>query len=231
MNLQDTISFIIREQGRDALLSPALLGMLEDLGAFKEEEPSTRTIMRELIRSGQVRRLLESTKKGHDLQFEIKTIIADTVQVGGFREDAVSETLKKVALASGKISKEKDWPEVTPAPAHVVAPQSQPVNASAQVNSKQTRVVKSNARRAGSFVLSTTSSPSKLTGFDNLVKWLKKKNGKISIARVLALVSAIMAVVAIVGVIVCLVTGSPKIWEWLLTLGCSIFNVFMFASF
>lgn len=85
--------------------------------------------------------------------------------------------------------------------------------------------------RAGSFVLPTTSSHSKLTGFDSLVKWLKKKNGKISIARVWALVSAIMAVVAIVGVIVCLVAGSPKIWEWLLTLGCSIFNVFIFALF
>ena len=234
MNLQDTISFIIKEQGASALQSPALLGMLEDFGAFKEEEPSTRTIMRELIRSGQVRKLLESQKKGRDLQFEVKTIIADTVQACGFREDAVSETLKKVALASGKITKDKDWPEFTPAPVQTVpvTQQSQSTTSTpSQPTAKPVQANKSSARRAGSFILPTIPTASNKTGIDRLVTWLKKKDGKISIARVLALISAIMAIIALVGVVVCLVTYSPKIGEWLWTLGCSIFNVFLFASF
>lgn len=232
MSLQDSISLIIQEQGVSVLQSPALLGMLEDLGAYKEEEPSTRTIMRELIRSGQVRKLLESQKKGRDLQFEIKTIITDTVQTGGFREDAVSDTLKIVALASGKISKEKDWPELPPVPppTTVVVQQPMPTATTVQTSPRQKRTGIAHGRCAGSFTLPTTPTSVNQTGLDRLIKWLKK-DGKISITRVLSLVSAVMAVIALVAVIVCLATGSPKTGEWLLTLGCSVANIFLFASF
>lgn len=232
MSLQDSISQIIQEQGVSALHSPALLGMLEDLGAYKEEEPSTRTIMRELIRSGQVRKLLESQKKGRDLQFEVKTIITDTVQTGGFREDAVSDTLRKVALASGKISKEKDWPELTPVPTQttVVVQPSTPTATTSQTNPKQKQTGMAYGRRAGSFTLPSAPTSVNPTGLDRLIKWLKK-DGKISITRILSLVSAVMAVIALVGIIVCLITDSPKTVEWLWTLGCSVFNIFLFASF
>ena len=110
MNLHETIRLLIKEQGKDVVGSPAFMGMLDDYGAFREEEPATKTIVRELVRTGQVQRLVASPNKGRNLHFEIRTIVAETARSGGFREDLVSDTLKKVALGVGKIQKEQDWP-------------------------------------------------------------------------------------------------------------------------
>ena len=84
MSLQQTIETLVREQGEEILSNPALIAWLDDLGAFNDENTATKTIMRELVRSGQVRKLIESSKKGQALQFEIKTIISDTAEAGGF---------------------------------------------------------------------------------------------------------------------------------------------------
>lgn len=110
MNLHETIRLLIKEQGKGVVSSPAFMGMLDDYGAFREEEPATRTIVRELVRTGQVQRLVASPNKGRNLHFEIRTIVLETARSGGFREDLVSVTLKRVALGIGKIQKDHDWP-------------------------------------------------------------------------------------------------------------------------
>lgn len=113
MGLQQTIERLVREQGQEILSSPALIGWLDDLGAFSNEDSATKIIMRELVRTGQVRKLMESSKKGQNLQFEIRSIITDTSDACGFRYETVSDTLKIVALASGKIRKENEWPKIS----------------------------------------------------------------------------------------------------------------------
>ena len=110
MNLQETIRLLIKEQGKGVVSSPAFMGMLDDYGAFREEEPATKTIVRELVRTGQMQRLMGFPNKGRNLHFEIRTIISETARSGGFREDLVSVTLKRVALGFGKIQKDHDWP-------------------------------------------------------------------------------------------------------------------------
>ena len=113
MNLQETIKLLIKEQGKEALLCPGFLGMLEDYGAFKEEQPSVKVILRELVRTGQLRRIIESPKKGKELHFEIKFAIAETADTCGFKNEIVSETIAKVAIAIGKIQKPEDLPVCT----------------------------------------------------------------------------------------------------------------------
>ena len=110
MNLHETIRLLIKEQGKNVVGSPTFMGMLDDYGAFREEEPATKTIVRELVRTGQMQRFIDSPNKGRNLHFEIRTIVSETARSGGFREDLVSDTLKKVALGVGKIQKEQDWP-------------------------------------------------------------------------------------------------------------------------
>ena len=60
MNLQETIFSITAQFGESVLDEPLrLLGLLEDLGGFKDLEPSRRKVLREQIRSGGVRLLLK----------------------------------------------------------------------------------------------------------------------------------------------------------------------------
>lgn len=110
MNLHETIRLLIKEQGKNVVSSPAFMGMLDDYGAFREEEPATKTIVRELVRTGQVQRLIDSPNKGRNLHFEIRTVVSETARSGGFREDLVSVTLMEIALGAGKIQKVQDWP-------------------------------------------------------------------------------------------------------------------------
>ena len=110
MNLHETIRLLIKEQGKNVVSSPTFMGMLDDYGAFREEEPATKTIVRELVRTGQMQRFIDSPNKGRNLHFEIRTIVSETARSGGFREDLVSDTLKRIALGIGKIQKEQDWP-------------------------------------------------------------------------------------------------------------------------
>ena len=110
MNLHETIRLLIKEQGTGVVNSPAFMGILDDYGAFREEEPATKTIVRELVRTGQMQRFIDSSNKGRNLHFEIRTIVSETARSGGFREDLVSDTLKRIALGIGKIQKDQDWP-------------------------------------------------------------------------------------------------------------------------
>ena len=110
MNLHETIRLLIKEQGKNVVGSPTFMGMLDDYGAFREEEPATKTIVRELVRTGQMQRFIDSPNKGRNLHFEIRTIVSETARSGGFREDLVSDTLKRIALGIGKIQKAQDWP-------------------------------------------------------------------------------------------------------------------------
>ena len=110
MNLQETIKQLIHEQGKDVVRSSIFMGMLDDYGAFREEEPATKTIVRELVRTGQMQRFIDSPNKGRNLRFEIRTIVSETARSGGFREDLVSATLMKIALGAGTIQKVQDWP-------------------------------------------------------------------------------------------------------------------------
>ena len=110
MNLHETIRLLVKEQGKNVVGSPTFMGMLDDYGAFREEEPATRTIVRELVRTGQMQRFIDSPNKGRNLHFEIRTIVSETARSGGFREELVSVALRKIALGVGKIQKEQDWP-------------------------------------------------------------------------------------------------------------------------
>ena len=64
MNLQETIHSITAQFGESVLDEPLrLLGLLEDLGGFKDLDPSRRKVLREQIRSGGVRQLLKPKPK------------------------------------------------------------------------------------------------------------------------------------------------------------------------
>ena len=185
MSLQQTIETLVREQGEGILYSPALIGWLDDLGAFNDENTATKTIMRELVRSGQVRKLIESSKKGQALQFEIKTIISDTAEAGGFRNETVSDTLKIVALASGKIRKENEWPKISEQRVNLPnVSQTSKHNAPARKKSKKQRI--------------------------SLVKRLDW-DGVFAVALIL---SAILAVVSLFAVYCCWIYDSPSISSW-----------------
>ena len=62
-NLQETIRSITAQFGEIVLDDPQrLLGLLDDMGGFKEMDPSYRKALREQIRSGGVRHLLKPKK-------------------------------------------------------------------------------------------------------------------------------------------------------------------------
>ena len=62
-NLQETIRSITAQFGESVLDDPLrLLGLLDDMGGFKEMDPSRRKVLREQIRSGGVRQLLKPRK-------------------------------------------------------------------------------------------------------------------------------------------------------------------------
>ena len=59
-NLQETIRSITAQFGESVLDDPLrLLGLLDDMGGFKEMDPSRRKVLREQIRSGGVKQLLK----------------------------------------------------------------------------------------------------------------------------------------------------------------------------
>ena len=63
MNLQETIFSITAQFGESVLDDPLrLLGLLDDMGGFKEVDPSRRKVLREQIRSGGVKQLLKPRK-------------------------------------------------------------------------------------------------------------------------------------------------------------------------
>ena len=69
MILKETIRSITVQFGDSVLDDPLrLLGLLDDFGGFKDMEPGRRKAMREQIRSGGVRQLLETPKR------EVRTI-------------------------------------------------------------------------------------------------------------------------------------------------------------
>ena len=62
-NLQETIRSITAQFGESVLDDPLrLLGLLDDMGGFKEMDPSRRKVLREQIRSGGVKQLLKPKK-------------------------------------------------------------------------------------------------------------------------------------------------------------------------
>lgn len=62
-NLQETIRSITAQFGESVLDDPLrLLGLLDDMGGFKEMDPSRRKVLREQIRSGGVKQLLKPRK-------------------------------------------------------------------------------------------------------------------------------------------------------------------------
>ena len=228
MNLQQTIETLVHEQGEEILSSPTLIAWLEDLGAFNDEESATKTIMRELVRTGQVRKLIESSKKGQQLQFEIKTIISDTSDAGGFRTETVSDTLKKVALASGKIKKESEWPEITEPKVEeqsVVNPKETQVDwreILRSVKPKQTKWQKlqevfkrstgSTQQSQSKQLQSKVSKPKRQrTSVKGVVDW----DG---VFAVLGVLCVIVAIVSLFAVFCCWIYDSPSISSWAWTL-------------
>ena len=127
MSLQETLKQIIKEQGREVLQKPELLAVLEDYQAYAEEGPATRVIVQQLVRSGAIRSLVMARRSEAGLHPQIRQVVTQTAELG-FQEEAVSEILKSIIFASGKISSESNWPKVlnpqkTPA---VAMPNSNP---------------------------------------------------------------------------------------------------------
>ena len=111
MSLQETLKQIIKEQGREVLQKPELLAVLEDYQAYAEEGPATRVIVQQLVRSGAIRSLVMARRSEAGLHPQIRQVVTQTAELG-FQEEAVSEILKSIILASGKISSETKWPKV-----------------------------------------------------------------------------------------------------------------------
>ena len=111
MSLQDTLKLIIKEQGIQMLQKPELLAVLEDYQAFSGESPAAKVIMQQMVRSGAVKALMTTRKSGICLQPEIRNLVNQTAALG-FSEDAVSGVLKALVFASGKMSRENEWPQV-----------------------------------------------------------------------------------------------------------------------
>ena len=111
MSLQDTLKLIIKEQGIQMLQKPELLAVLEDYQAFSGESPAAKVILQQMVRSGAVKALMTTRKSGTGLQTEIRNMVNQTASLG-FTEDAVSGVLKALVFASGKMSRENEWPKV-----------------------------------------------------------------------------------------------------------------------
>lgn len=111
MSLQNTLKLIIKDQGKEVLQKPELLAVLEDYQAFSGESPAAKVIMQQMVRSGAVKALMTTRKSGTSLQSEIRNMVTQTASLG-FTEDAVSGVLKALVFASGKMSRENEWPKV-----------------------------------------------------------------------------------------------------------------------
>lgn len=111
MSLQETLKRIIREQGREVLQKPELLAVLEDYQAFAKEGPAAKAVMQQLVRSGGIQALTSTRRSGTSLHPEIKRLVSDTAALG-FKEEIVSDILKAIVFASGKMSRENEWPKV-----------------------------------------------------------------------------------------------------------------------
>lgn len=134
MSLQDKLKLIIKEQGAQVLQNPELLAVLEDYQAFSSESPAAKAIMQQMVRSGAIKSLMATRKSGAGLQSEVRSVISRTADLG-FKEDAVSDVLKAVVFASGKMSRENEWPKV-------LNPQKTPVDVSNKIAPPQRPVWK-----------------------------------------------------------------------------------------
>ena len=207
MNLHETIRLLIKEQGKNVVGSPTFMGMLDDYGAFRDEEPATRTIVRELVRTGQMQRLIDSPNKGRNLHFEIRTIVSETARSGGFREDLVSVTLMEIALGAGKIQEVQDWPTITEEKPNENGKPSKP-----SVKVSPPRI--------------TTTGPSakpsvRLSFWKRVGKWFTRHLGDLLFWAFI--ICVLLAVVTLIQTIYRLIVGPPdvaeaKAWEFLICL-------------
>jgi len=211
MNLHETIRLLIKEQGKDVVSSPAFMGMLDDYGAFREEEPATRTIVRELVRTGQMQRLIDTPNKGRNLHFDIRTIVSETARSGGFREDLVSVTLMEIALGAGKIQKVQDWPTITEEKPDENGKPSKP---SVKVSPPR---------------ITTTGPPAKSSVrpsfWKRVGKWFTRHLGDLLFWAFI--ICVLLAVVTLIQTIYWLVVGPPdvaeaKAWEFLVCTICAV---------
>ena len=102
---------MVQEQGKEVLQKPELLSVMEDYQAFANEGPATKAVVQHLVRSGGLQTLMSTRKSGTSLYPEIKRLVSDTAALG-FKEDMVSDILKAIVFASGKMSRENEWLKV-----------------------------------------------------------------------------------------------------------------------
>lgn len=240
MNLYETIRLLIKEQGKNVVGSPTFMGMLDDYGAFREEDPATKTIVRELVRAGQMQRFIDSPNKGRNLHFEIRTIVSETARSGGFREDLVSDTLKRIALGIGKIQKAQDWPtlnEEKGGDGTSTQVQNQPVLTTEELSPeewnavlKSMNAVSRKSKSADPFARSAdkkkSSKPSVRPSFWKRVgKWFTRHLGDLLFWAFI--ICVLLAVVTLIQTIYWLVVGPPdvaeaKAWEFLVCTICAV---------
>ena len=240
MNLHETIRLLIKEQGKNVVGSPTFMGMLDDYGAFREEEPATKTIVRELVRTGQMQRFIDSPNKGRNLHFEIRTIVSETARSGGFREDLVSDTLKRIALGIGKIQKAQDWPTINEEKGGddtSTQVQNQPVPTTEELSPeewnavlKSMNAVSGKSKSADPFARSAEKKkPSKHSVrpsfWKRVGKWFTRHLGDLLFWAFI--ICVLLAVVTLIQTIYWLVVGPPdvaeaKAWEFLVCTICAV---------
>ena len=187
------------------------MGMLDDYGAFREEEPAIKTIVRELVRTGQVQRLIDSPNKGKNLHFEIKTAVSETVRSGGFREDLVSVTLMEIALGAGKIQKVQDWPTIT---------EEKP-----DENGKPSKPSVKVPLQGVTTTATSAKSSVRPSFWKRVGKWFTRHLGDLLFWAFI--ICVLLAVVTLIQTIYWLVVGPPdvaeaKAWEFLVCTICAV---------
>lgn len=211
MNLHETIRLLIKEQGKNVVSSPAFMGMLDDYGAFREEEPATKTIVRELVRTGQVQRLIDTPNKGRNLHFEIRTVVSETARSGGFREDLVSVTLMEIALGAGKIQKVQDWPTIT---------EEKP-----DENGKPSKPSVKVPLQGVTTTATSAKSSVRPSFWKRVGKWFTRHLGDLLFWAFI--ICVLLAIVTLIQTIYWLVVGPPdvaeaKAWEFLVCTICAV---------
>lgn len=100
--VQDTIRQLIADRGQSVLDNPdILLAMLEDYGAFRDENPVDREALRGLIKAGEVRQVAHKQKLSSDCSRDICTVVVKALIIICIIMSVISLALIVLSLLNG----------------------------------------------------------------------------------------------------------------------------------
>lgn len=100
--VQDTIRQLIADRGQSVLDNPdILLAMLEDYGAFRDENPVDRETLRGLIKAGEVRQVAHKQKLSSDCSRDICTVVVKALIIICIIMSVISLALIVLSLLNG----------------------------------------------------------------------------------------------------------------------------------